>query len=176
MRSDNLLSRINKLNVSDGMVRKVLGAIGSCQDEADESILQASENKYFDTCSLEMLERYELEAGLSSKGLDEEARRSALEAKWKSSGKTDVEMLQAIARSWKNGNIDVDFVDNKIQITFCDELGLPKDRGSLEAALDEVKPAHLPISYDVRYLMISDVEGMSLAELETHTLSHFATK
>lgn len=175
MRSDEMKQRINKLNISDPMVRNVLEAIGAEMDVYDGEIVQNEKDLFFDLCGLEMLKVYEHEAGITPlQSQDESARRSAVEAKWKSGGKVDIEMLQAVANSWKNGKVDVDFVNNKIQITFIDQFGLPADRAGLEIALDEVKPAHLPIAYLIKYLMIADVEAMNLIGLETHRLKDFA--
>lgn len=175
MRSDNLKGRINKLNAADSLTQAILNAAGREMDIADQEIEQLGKDQFFDTCSIDRLLAYEKEAGITPLETQSEAgRRSAVEAKWKSSGKVDVAMLQAVANSWKNGKVDVDFVDNKIQITFSDEYGLPADRTGLEIALDDVKPAHLPIVYLVKYLMLSDVEAMTLATLETHKLSDFA--
>ena len=175
MRSDNLKGRINKLNAVDPLTQTILSAIGSEMDLTDQKIEQLDKDQFFDTCSMDRLLAYEKEASITPlEGQTEFGRRSSVEAKWKSSGKVDVAMLQAVANSWKNGRVDVDFVENKIQITFSDEYGLPADRKGLEIALDDVKPAHLPIIYLVRYLMLSDIETMTLTELETHSLSDFA--
>lgn len=175
MRSDNLKHRVNKLNVRDQMVQNVLEATGQEMDLQDQSTMQTIENLFFDTCSMEQLNAYEKEADITPLPTQEEdGRRSAVEAKWKSYGKVDVAMLQAVANSWKNGKVDVDFVNNKIQIAFVDQFGLPVDRDGLELALDDVKPAHLPIVYLVRYLMVADVEAMTLEEMESHMLSDFA--
>lgn len=175
MRSSNLNRRINKLNAIDPLTQAILSAIGGEMDLTDEGIEQLGKDQFFDICSIERLRIYEKEAGITPpEGQTESGRRSSVEAKWKSSGKVDVAMLQAVADSWKNGRVDVDFVENKIQITFSDEYGLPADRKGLELALDDVKPAHLPIIYLVRYLMLSDIEAMTLTELETHSLSDFA--
>lgn len=175
MRSSNLNRRINKLNAIDPLTQAILSAIGGEMDLTDKEIDQLGRDQFFDVCSIERLRAYEKEAGITPlETQTEEGRRSAVEAKWKSSGKVDVAMLQAVANSWKNGRVDVDFVKNKIQITFSDEYGLPTDRKGLEIALDDVKPAHLPIIYLIRYLMVSDIEAMTLAELETHNLSDFA--
>lgn len=175
MRSDNLKRRINKLNAVDPLTRAILNAAGQGMDIADQEIDQLGKDQFFDTCSMEKLLAYEKEAGITPlEGQSESGRRSSVEAKWKSSGKVDVAMLQAVADSWKNGRVDVDFVENKIRITFSDEYGLPADRKGLEIALDDVKPAHLPIIYLIRYLMLTDIEAMTLTELETHKLSDFA--
>lgn len=175
MRSDNLKHRINKLNAQDQMVRNVFEAVGQEMNLQDQDIDQLIADLFFDTCSMEQLEKYEKEAGITPlQTQDEDGRRSAVEAKWKSSGKVDVAMLQAVANSWRHGKVDVDFVNNKIQIAFVDQFGLPADRDGLELALDDVKPAHLPIVYLVKYLMVADVEKMTLTEMESHMLSDFA--
>ncbi len=175
MRKDDLLRRMNKLNAVDPMVRNIMEAIAADMELSDAQIGQLIADMFFDTCSEAMLEFYEAEATVAPMaGQSLDGRRASVEAKWKSSGKIDIEMLQAVANSWKNGKVDVDFINNKIQITFVDQFGLPEDRAGLELALDEVKPAHLPIIYFVRYLMVADVEAMTLTELQGHTLSDFA--
>lgn len=175
MRKETTMKRLNKLNASDKMVENVIGAIAEEMDRTDQTATQVIADTNFDSCSSTMLEFYEKEAGIKplvGQGIDD--RRSAVEAKWKSTGKIDIQMLQAVADSWQHGKVDVDFVDNKIQITFVDQFGLPSDRTGLELALDEVKPAHLPIIYFVLYLMVEDVQGMTLDELQSHTLSDFS--
>lgn len=173
----DLLRKINKLNAIDKMVKEILGSAAEEMDKTDLSMHQIVDDMFFNTCSEDMLKFYEWEAGIKPTATQTMGdRRSAVEAKWKSSGKVDVEMLQAVADSWKHGKVAVDFVDNKIQITFIDQYGLPADRKGLEFALDEVKPAHLPIIYFVRYLMLEDIEAMTLAGMETQMLSNFAFK
>lgn len=175
MRRDDLLRRMNKLNAMDPMVQNIIEAIAGEMELSDAQVRQLIMDMFFDTCSEAMLEFYEREAAVKPMtGQSIDGRRASVEAKWKSSGKIDIEMLQAVADSWKNGKVDVDFVDNKIQLTFVDQFGLPEDRAGLELAMDEVKPAHLPIVYFVRYIMLADVEAMTLTELQNHTLSDFA--
>lgn len=175
MSRDQLLRRMNKLNAMDPMVRNVMEAIATEMELSDAQVRQLVDDMFFDTCSEAMLDFYEREAEVAPMaGQDLDGRRASVEAKWKSSGRVDIEMLQAVADSWKNGKVDVDFVNNKIQITFVDQFGLPADRAGLELAMDEVKPAHLPIIYFVRYIMLADVESMSLTELQSHALSDFA--
>ncbi len=175
MRKYDLLRRMNKLNAVDPMVRNVMETIATEMELSDAQVRQLLDDMFFDTCSEAMLDFYEREAAVTPMaGQDVAGRRASVEAKWKSSGRVDIEMLQAVADSWKNGKVDVDFVDNKIQITFVDQFGLPADRAGIELALDEVKPAHLPIVYFVRYLMLADVEAMTLTKLQSHALSDFA--
>jgi len=175
MRSAKLLERVNALNSNDIMVQDVLSAIGQTMDEADAKNAQIVADQFFDTCSEEMLEVYEREARITPLASQTIAdRRSAVAAKWKSEGKVDIALLQAVANSWKYGKVDVDFVDNKIQITFVDTVGVPTDTAGLELALDDVKPAHLPIYYLIVYLYVRDVSVMTVAELQTQKIGNFA--
>lgn len=174
-RADNLLIRINALNVKDVFVRDVLSAIGETMGETDREIVQTAADNFFDTCSEKKLAEYEKETGitpLASQSIED--RRSSLSAKWKSDGKVDVALLQAVANSWRYGGVNVDFVENQIQITFTDTLGMPSDTAGLQLALDEVKPAHLPIVFLATYLYIREISVMTVAELQEQPIAGFA--
>lgn len=105
-----------------------------------------------------------------------EDKRSILEARWKNSGKSDIYLLQAIADSWKNGEIEVGFVNGKIQIKFIGEYGAPSDINSLKREIDLAKPAHLGVFYLFKYLLIRDIhEVLTLEQMESLTLDKFAS-
>lgn len=104
-----------------------------------------------------------------------ESRRTALKAKWRSGGKLTIEQVQAVADAWKNGEVVVSFPDGRILVQFVGAFGVPEDMDSLKAALRLVVPAHLPVDYLLRYLLIRDIhEVMTLTELEMQPLSNFA--
>lgn len=104
-----------------------------------------------------------------------ESRRTALKAKWRSGGKLTIEQIQAVADAWKNGEVVVSFPDGRIRVQFVGSFGVPEDMDSLKAAIRLVIPAHLPVDYLLRYLLIRDIhEVMTIAELENQLLSNFA--
>ena len=104
-----------------------------------------------------------------------ESRRTALKAKWRSVGKLTIEQIQAVADAWKNGEVVVSFPDGRIRVQFVGSFGVPEDMDSLKAAIRLVIPAHLPVDYLLRYLLIRDIHGvMTIAELENQPLSNFA--
>ena len=104
-----------------------------------------------------------------------ESRRTALKAKWRSVGKLTIEQIQAVADAWKNGEVVVSFPDGRIRVQFVGSFGVPEDMDSLKAAIRLVIPAHLPVDYLLRYLLIRDIhEVMTIAELENQPLSNFA--
>lgn len=175
MRKEQTLYRMNKLNSQDPMVENIISAISAEMDSTDSDAEQIVSDMFFDTCSVAMLEFYEREAKITPlPGQDIDGRRASVEARWKSTSKVDIEMLQAVADSWKYGKTEIDFVDNKIQITFVDTLGVPKDTAGLELALEEVKPAHLPIIFIAIYLYVRDINAMTVNELQSHLIGDFA--
>jgi len=164
-----LKSRLNKIDQQDPFVTAIANALQIELDSIEAVIVQTNDDIFFDTCSETMLKAYEAEAGitpLASQSLSD--RRSAVAAKWKSTGKCDINLLQAIADSWKYGKVLVDFVDNKIKISFADK-GIPLDLDGLKAALEEVRPAHLPITYIFVYNTWADVKKLTWAQVKTGT-------
>lgn len=82
-----MLRRINKLNSDDPMTKNIVEAIATEHNLQKSDVEQILQNLFFDTCSLQMLEFYEKECGITTKAKEEADRRSAVEAKWKSDGK-----------------------------------------------------------------------------------------
>ena len=52
--------------------------------------------------SAERIEALEKELAYKTNAKTIELKRTEIEARWKASGKCDVELLQAIANSWRN--------------------------------------------------------------------------
>ena len=109
-----------------------------------------------------------------SAGASLDSRRSALKAKWRSSGTVGIEQIQAVADAWKNGAAAVGFSGGAVTVTFIGEFGVPSDLDGLKGAVSMVIPAHLAVEYFFRYLLISDVQAMTLAQIEAAPLSNFA--
>lgn len=164
-----LKERMNKLNQLSSFVRSVADALQIEVDNQNQRVYELSANQFFDTCTEEMLSKYESEAGiipLSTQSLDD--RRSTLIAKWKSEGKSDITLLRTIADSWQYGKTAIDYVDNVIVVSFVDK-GIPTDLDSLKNALESAKPAHLPIEYIFVYNTWQDISNMTWAEASAYT-------
>ena len=104
-----------------------------------------------------------------------ENRRSTLKAKLRSSGKVTIELIQAVADAWRNGEVEVSFTGGKIRLQFVGAYGVPVDLDALKAAVRLVIPAHLAAEYVIKYLLIRDIhEVMTISTLETQPLGNFA--
>lgn len=102
-------------------------------------------------------------------------RRSKIRAKFLACTHNDIILLQNVCDSWKNGEIQADFVNGKIQLQFIGEYGIPDALDSLLNSVNETKPAHLGVVVLFRYLLIEDIhEVKTLEEMESIELNNFA--
>jgi Uncharacterised protein conserved in bacteria (DUF2313) len=107
-----------------------------------------------------------------SKPLDD--RRSVIKSKLRGSGKADSILIKVVADSYTNGDVIVSF-NGQIVIKFTSNFGIPPNLEDVKTALENVKPAHLGIKYEFKYLIIKDLHNkVTLEELQTITLDKFA--
>lgn len=121
------------------------------------------------------LDIYEKELEIStdySKPLEE--RRSVIKSKLRGSGKADSVLIKVVADSYTNGNVIVSF-NGRIVIKFTSDYGIPPNLEDVKNALENVKPAHLGISYEFKYLLIKELHNkITINELQNITLDKFA--
>lgn len=138
-------------------------------DLTEELINQISDQLFIDTATW-FVSNYEKECGLTPKSNQTlEDRRNAIEAKWKADGTATLDLLQSIADSWENGDISVTFDGQTITFEFVSNFGIPSDLDGFKNAVDDVKPAHLPINFIFKYVLWKDITGK-------HTWSSLSTK
>lgn len=104
-----------------------------------------------------------------------EQRRALLKSQWRSAGKVGLGKIQAVADSWRNGQVAVSFLGGKIIVQFVGDFGVPDDVGGLRNAIQMVIPAHLDLEFRLRYLLIRDVHQVkTLEEMQQLELNMFA--
>lgn len=159
---------------TDKWVRDLLAAVQSLDDTQREQMLDITQQLFPGsmTWALAIEER---DAGLASTGTLEE-RRTALIARWRAAGKCDVELIQRVCDSWKNGEISVGFAEGVIVLTFVGAYGVPEaaELAALQDAVEHTIPCHLAVSYLYRYLLVREVSAMTVDELQGHTMHEFA--
>lgn len=172
---DNLINNMHQLSRNDPFTLELLQAISKELDSISKNQSDFVNEYFFDTATW-YLDKYAKELNIKfASDTPIEEKRAIIEAKWKSSGKADIFLLQAIADSWKNGEIEVSFTDGKINVKFNSILGVPSDLTNLKTALETAKPAHLAILYLFKYLLIKEIHNiMTIEELSQTKLSNFA--
>lgn len=99
-----------------------------------------------------------------------EYRRSRLISKMRGSGTTTVQLIQNTAESFSNGSVDViEYpTENRFEIKFTSQIGMPPNIEDLTAAIEEIKPAHLAYSYIILYRTWGQLKQYIWADLSSH--------
>ena len=80
-----------------------------------------------------------------------------------------------VADAWRNGAVEVTFAQGRIVVQFVGPYGVPDDLPALKDAVARVIPAHLPVDYLFRYLLIRDIHLIkTLEEMDQIELHKFA--
>lgn len=149
--NEKLISIIHKMFRKDSYILALFESWGITLDELESKLRLLSQEYLFSTMSNERIKELEKELAYKTMSNTLEGKRTEIEARWKMSGKCDVELLQTIANSWRNGVIKVSFIDATIEIKFVSLVGIPDDLNTLKFMIDEAKPAHLPINFSFMY-------------------------
>lgn len=171
---DNMRKSLPVAYRTDKWVCDLLAAIQSLDDTQREQMLDITQ-QLFPASMTWALAIEERDAGLASTGTLEE-RRTALIARWRGSGKCDVDLIQRVCDSWKNGEISVGFAEGVILLTFIGSYGVPEaaELAALQDAVEHTIPCHLAVSHLYRYLLVREVSAMTVDELQGHTMHDFA--
>lgn len=171
---DNMLRSLPVAYRTDKWVCDLLGAIQSLDGTQREQMLDITQQLFPGsmTWTLAIEER---DAGLASTGTLEE-RRTALIARWRGAGKCDVERIQSVCDSWRNGEISVGFTEGVIVLTFVGAYGIPApaDLAALQETVDRTIPCHLAVQFLWRWLLVREVSAMTIDELQMHRIGDFA--
>ncbi|MED3549951.1 putative phage tail protein [Cytobacillus praedii] len=101
-------------------------------------------------------------------------RRSVIKSKLRGSGKVDHILIKIVADAYSNGDVVVSF-NGHIVVKFTSLYGIPPNLDDVKAALEDIKPAHLAIDYEFRYLLIKDIHNvLTLEQMEQTQLNKFA--
>lgn len=155
---DKLLNMLHRDYRGDPWLGVLYQAAGGSLDQLEADLQALLDNRYFDglTWALPIWERALGLIPRSGQTLDE--RRAAVRSKWLMSRKADRSLLQEICDTYSPGSVAVGFANGYITMTIHREDGLAK-WPAIEDAVDEAKPAHLPLLIGVAYAKTLYVGG-----------------
>lgn len=175
MIKNNLLDNLNKLIREDKYIIGLCNSIGIELDKVSLLIEKIYKNIFFTSLDEDlgiplMLNLLKLTL---NENLSTEEKQSAIQAKWKAKGNCTEKLLQAVCDSWKNGIIDVDFINDNLTLNFIGVGGIPSDLESLKKEINKTKPAYLLVDYIFSYLYwdLWDNWDLSWNEFESKDLS-----
>ncbi len=170
-----ILKLLHKIYRNDDFIKNFVNAASLVFNSCEEMIIRIGNLFYFDKLDSKSCEWWEKFLEITEISSSIESRRARIRAKWLSSAHNDILLIQAICDSWKNGEVEADFIDGKISLKFIGGYGIPKDLEGLVNAVNEIKPAHLPLLLIYKYLLIENIHlTKTIEEMEQVQLFCFA--
>lgn len=161
------------------LTSKVMNSLAQVEDEEFalfKEKFEATLDQFFVNTADFTLERWEKELGIPvNNSKPPELRRSVIKSKIRGQGTVTATLIQNVAQSYDNGEIDV-IEHNELysfEIKFIGTLGIPPNLKDLKKAVEEIKPAHLAVIYTFKYITIDRIQTMTLAELQENPMSNF---
>lgn len=170
------INLINKVYRSDPFVEILLKPVVNKLYSLNEKLLKLQNNFFFDTLNEDGCKYFEKLLDLNlNKQLPLSDKQANIQAKWNANNHNCIILLQNICNAWKNGEVEVNFINGKIQLKFIGEFGVPSDQDGLLNAINTIKPAHLGFTYIYKYLLIKDIHKIkTISQMETLTIRQFA--
>ncbi len=149
---------------------------GKIWDRLETHIAEVLDNTLIDraTWGLNILEKeYRIMPDLSK---PIEQRRSILKARKRGNGTLSARLIKSVAESFKNGSVSVQPLkgESTFLITFNDNYGIPENLEDIQNALRKILPAHRLVRFQFRYLLIREVQSMTIAQMNQQPLNKFS--
>lgn len=135
-------------------------------------------NKTIDQCfvntATSLLSRYEKIYGIQvDVSKSAEFRRERIRAKIRGVGTVTKQMIEAVARSYSNGEVEVieDPANYSFKVKFVGTKGLPPNMADLTLTIEEIKPAHLAFEFEYVYRTHAELSVYTHEQLSAYTHS-----
>lgn len=171
----SMVDNLPTLYRKDPWILALAAALGEALEQQSAGIASLGPQMSLDTVSWNLAVEERVAGIVPPSGATIDSRREALKAQWRSGGKVDRDQVQRVADAWQNGAVEVTFAQGRIVVQFVGPYGVPEDLSVLQDAVARVIPAHLPVDYRFRYLLIRDIHQVkTLAEMDQIPLNQFA--
>lgn len=176
-KGQEMLTLLPRYYETSRVMKSILQSQGLEQDELFKALDETLSQFFVDT-STWGLDTWEKELAIpNTAGKPDSQRRSVIKSKLRGIGTVTIALIKSVAEAYDGGTVEVTQQPTLYQFTvkFVDTLGVPHNLDDLKQAIDDVKPAHLTVVYQYKYLLIQDIhQVMTLADMETHLLTDFA--
>ena len=129
------------------------------------SAVDVVRNQFFVDTADFTLERWEKELGIEvNNSYDTSYRQSRIKSKLRGQGTITVKLIENVAESFVNG--DVEIIENNplysFTVKFIGPRGIPPNVDDLKAAIEDIKPAHLVVVFEYRYLIWDELDARAI--------------
>ncbi len=140
------------------------------------NLLAANRDKVLNQCFIatasDLLSRYEKLYGLTVDiSKSNTFRRERIKARAKGTGTVTKEMLENVAASYSNGEVEVieNIGDYSFIVKFVGTKGIPANMADLTLTIEEIKPAHLSFTFEYIYRTHAELSAYTHEQLSQYT-------
>lgn len=161
MRSDIMLKYVPQFFKTARSYKAVIDAEGPEFDQLRANLTDVLNQFYVETATwgLDLWEQMLNLQTVEGKPYDE--RRSRIISKLRGLGTVNVALVKNVAESFVYGMVDV--IEHpetySFVIKFIDTRGIPSNLDDVKAAIKEIKPAHLAVTYEFTYLTWNELDA-----------------
>lgn len=171
------INRLQPFQRSSGVYQALFSAETDQLTDRQNSIDDLVNQMFVDTATWG-LEYYEKDLGIvtdTSQTYDE--RRSVIKSKERGVGTVNRALIKLVSDSYTNGDVDVSFANSIITVTYTSIYGIPPNEPKLEAAIEEIKPAHLAVTYVFLYIRYEQLDNQyTYDQMSTKTYDQLKTQ
>ncbi|WP_238456865.1 YmfQ family protein [Desulforamulus aeronauticus] len=146
------------------VMKSLLQAEGTEFDNLRQAMNEVLEQFFVNTATWG-LDIWEQELGIrSSVGKPADQRRAVIKSNIRGIGTVTINLVKNVAESYDGGTVEV--IDQpalyQFTVKFVDTRGIPPNLDDLKAAIEAIKPAHLAVKYEFRYLIWDELDAKNL--------------
>lgn len=152
--ADVLKSYVPPFIIQSKTFQAVYNVQGEELDRLNADVLDIISQCFIDTATWG-LKYWEKFFGIQiNESKETEYRRSVVKSKMRGASTVTVNLIQNVAESYENGEVDI--TENpsnySFDVKFVGVRGIPPNLDDLKAAIEEIKPAHLAVTYTFTYI------------------------
>ncbi|GBF35486.1 phage-like element pbsx protein XkdT [Desulfocucumis palustris] len=163
-RGKAMLANCPKYYETSRVFKSYLQAVGPELDQFKQGVKEILDQWFARTASWG-LDRWEEELGLVNYvGKPDKQRQDRIVSKIRGVGMVTIQLVKAACEAYDGGAVEVTEQPELYQFTvkFVDTYGIPPNLEDLKNAIEDIKPAHLAVSYNFRYLLWDDFDVQSI--------------
>ena len=146
-----LRDKMSSFYEQSGMMLKLF----EVEDTEIQSLEDAIENtfdQFFIDSADTTIDRWEEEVGIPKSSLPIDQRRATVKSKLRGYGTVTVSHIKTVCDSYTNGDVSItEKPDYEFEIKFNSVRGIPPNMSDLQAQIEQIKPAHLGVTYVYLY-------------------------
>lgn len=156
------------------LLQKILsGETDKLEDDLSNTICEC-----FSATASKLLARYEKMYGVQTDvTMSDDYRRERIIAKLAGAGTTTKDMIREVAANYSNGEVEIieNNEANSFVVKFIGTIGVPGNMESLKMTIEEIKPAHLEVTYEYIYQAWSFISSLTWEDATTYTWNELRT-